>query len=373
MLNEREQFFHQLTEAKNLALVFNKNWSNDAVAAGLALAQLLIKLGYSLTLSADPENKQEVLAWLPFFPFIQPILDSPKEFIISLDTSQAKITDLKYQIADKQLDIVITQEYAALSPHHVNVSAGSYPYQTAITLACQDLDSLGSLYQNCLTFFQQTDIINLDCSTTNEAYGQLNIVNVKTSSVSEIIYHLFADKTDLIDADIATCLLSGIIAATNNFKAANLCPQTLTAAAELIRLGARREEIINQLYRNKKLSTLKLWGAGLTNLNTSEDQRLAWTFFDYQAIKDAGFKRQDLLNLVEEMISNLPLLEVVIIFIAKPNETSAFIYALKNFDALALSKNYQGQGTKKLAQITINAPLAEAIENVVSAISQELN
>lgn len=373
MLNEKEQFFRLISEAKNLSLVLNKNWTNDGVAAGLALSQLLLKLDCKITLSADQANQQDNLSWLPFFPFIQPDLDLPKEFIISLDISQTKIADLQYRLTEERLDIVIAQEYGMLSPQQLTARSGDFPYQAIIAIGCSDLDGLGCLYQNYPMFFQQTNIVNLDCSTSNEEYGQLNIINVKTSSVSEMVYQLFADQPELIDADIATCLLTGIIAATNNFKTANLCPQTLTAAADLMRLGAKHETIIKQLYRNKKLAILKLWGNGLANLHTSEDQKLAWTFFDYTQIKNARFKRQDLLNLIEELISNLPALEAALIFIAKPQETSVFIYTLKNFDALSLSKNYQGHGNKKLAQALISAPLEDAIKELVPIINAELN
>ena len=372
MLNQAEQFFRQINDSRKLAVTFNKNWSGDSLATGLALAQLLLKLGKEITLAADPANQQQQLSWLPFFPFIQPVLDGAKYFIISLDTSQTKIKDLKYHLSPEQLDIIIAPEYGYLSPHHLSTQAGEFPYQAVVVLGCPDLDSLGAPYQDQPELFQQTALINLDYGADNEAYGQINLIDVKSSSVSELVWQLFADQTELIDADIATCLLTGIISATNNFKNNNLSPQTLAAAAELIRLGARREDIIDRLYRSKKIDTLKLWGSGLANLAISGNQKLAWTFFDYQAIKDAKLKRHDLINLVEELIANLPTLEVVIIFVDKGPVTTALLYSLKNFDALALTKNYQGQGNKKLAQIVINRPLAAAIEEFVPALNREL-
>jgi nanoRNase/pAp phosphatase (c-di-AMP/oligoRNAs hydrolase) len=372
MLSQQEQFFRQLDEAKSLALSFNKNWSGDSLAAGLALAQLLIKLDKKITLAADPGDKQYQLAFLPFFPYIQDNLDGAKRFIIKLDTPQSKIKDLQYQLSPEHLKIIIYPEYGSLSADCLTAEASGFPYDAAIALGSPDLASLGSIYQAQPDFFQQTVLINLDASPDNEAYGRLNLLEVKTSSVSELVWQLFSEKTDLIDADIATCLLAGIISATNNFKVANLAPQTLAAAAELIRLGARREEIVDKIYRSKKIDTLKLWGSGLAHLALSGNQKLAWTFFNYQDIKEAKLKRQDLISLIEDLIANLNSLETVIIFVAKSNETAVLVYCLKNFDALTLLKNYSAQGNKKLAQTLLARPLEATIEELVPVISRQL-
>ncbi|MDD2807969.1 MAG: hypothetical protein PHW95_05645 [Patescibacteria group bacterium] len=372
MLTQSEQFFQQLKLAKNVAVVFNKNWSGDNVAAGLALAQLLIKQGYKITLAADPEDKQTLLSFLPLFPFIQPLLDGAKYFIINIDTLNTKIKDLKYHLTPDRLAIIIAPEYGSILPQQISTATDGFAYDAIIILGCPDLDSLGAVYTAQPELWSQTSLINLDCSPANEAYGQINLLNVKASSLSEIIYQLFANQTDLIDSDIATCLLAGIISATNNFKTPALSPQTMTTAAELLRLGARREEIIDQLYRSQKIATLKLWGAGLTNLNIGHQDKLAWTWFDYETIKKSQLKRRDLITIIEELIANLSNLEVVVMFIAKGDETTALVYSLKNFNALELTKNYQGQGTDKLAQVLIKQPLESATKELITALSQEL-
>ena len=372
MLNSREQFFQQITNEKKLALAFNRNWSGDSLSAGLALSALLTKLGKKITLASDHSAKQNHLEWLPNFSAIQSELENAKFFIISLDTIKTKIKNLKYRLTSERLDIVLFPEAGSSLPEQITTHAGGFAYNTAIILGCSDLDSLGSLYTAQPAFWQETSLINIDASPANEAFGQINLINPKASSVSEIVWQLFSDKLDLIDANIATCLLAGIIMATNNFKSANLSPQTLSVAADLINLGARREEIINQLYRNKKFDTLQIWGSALTELSVSGEAKLAWTKLNFADFKSADLKRQDLIALAEELIGNLPSLEIVIIFIAKGAQTLAFVYSLKNFDALNLISSYQGQGDKKLAQALINRPLEETIKELVPAINKQI-
>jgi len=373
MLDKQEQFFRQIADAKKIAVVFNKNWSGDALAAALALSQLLIKLGKTITLVADHDGRQKLFSFLPFFPFVQPVLDSAEQFIISLNSSQLKIKDLRYRLEQDRLDIIISPEPGStISSQQISSQASGFSYDSAVIIGSGDLESLGLIYQNQPDFFYQTPIINLDCQATNEAYGQINIIDLKVASISEIIFNLFADKTDLIDPDIATCLLAGIIDNTANFKSASVSPQTLTVAADLIKLGGRRQEIIDHLYRGKKISTLKLWGSALSRLGLSANERLAWTWLSYEDIAKLKLKRQDLIILAEELIANLESLELIIIFVAKDQETLAMVYSLKNFDALELTKNYAPQGNKKLAQILFKQPLETVIKELTPDLSRQL-
>ena len=77
----------------------------------------------------------------------------------------------------------------------------------------------------------------------------------------KILFNLITDYSrDLVDEDIATCLLAGLIAKTKSFKTQNITPQSLAISSQLLAMGAKREEIVNKLYRSRSLNVLKLWG-----------------------------------------------------------------------------------------------------------------
>jgi phosphoesterase RecJ-like protein len=110
-------------------------------------------------------------------------------------------------------------------------------------------------------------LINIDRRRHNAGYGTINIVDEQASSISELVHKvLHAIDHRLIDTEIATALLTGMIIATNSFRAHNVRPETLALASQLIETGAQREKIIHHLYRSRSLSTLRLWGVALTRL-----------------------------------------------------------------------------------------------------------
>lgn len=161
----------------------------------------------------------------------------------------------------QKLNFIISPEKGWFSPEDISTSSSGFKHDLIFTIDTPDLESLGAIYDNNVEFFYKTTIINIDHQAGNEEYGQINYLDLNVVSSSEIIFNLLKqDENNPIDEDIATCLMAGIISKTKNYKSANLTPRTLLTSSKLIGLGARREEIINQLYRSRPLSVLKSWG-----------------------------------------------------------------------------------------------------------------
>jgi hypothetical protein len=56
----------------------------------------------------------------------------------------------------------------------------------------------------------------------------------------------------IIDADIATSLLTGIMASTDRFTATHTTSKSLTVAAQMMAAGARQQAVVRALYRDGK-------------------------------------------------------------------------------------------------------------------------
>lgn len=372
MLNPQAQFFRQIDSANRVAIVFNQDWSGDSLATALALRALLTKLGKQVDIAGAKASQSELFNFLPDFNQISNSLAHGSEFIISLDLTKTKTKDLKYRLNPDKLEIVITPEQGSFSSSDINTKTSGFPYDVVIMINCAELTEAGHIFTDWSELFYQTPLINIDTQISNDSYGQINLVNALLSSSAEIVWQLFKAETSLIDSDIATLLLAGIISATNNFTVSHLSPQTLTTASELLKLEARREEIIDRLYRQKSLGVLQLWGAGLAKLTLNANQKIAWTIFDYQTLKDSKIKRHDLLSLIQDLIANLPTVEVAILFIDKGSSTTILIYSLSHHEANLLGVPWQGVGDKKLAQIVINEPVKIAKDLILSKLNSQV-
>ncbi|MFA7088095.1 MAG: hypothetical protein WC146_02015 [Patescibacteria group bacterium] len=372
MLDLEKQIFHQLEKSKNIIIIFPSHKDSDAEASALALFLFLKNLGKSVEIIGHGHSQN---SFLPSHGQITKDLTNLRRFIVSLDISQAKINQIKYTVDKDRLDFIISPATGWFKPEDVTARAGEFKYDLIIIIGSEDLENLGKIYDNNVEFFYKTPIINIDCSPSNEDFGQINFIDLNAVAISELLFYLLKNyKPELINEDVATCLLAGIIQKTKNFKTSNLTPRTLLTTSELITLGARREDIVNNLYRSRSLLSLKLWGKILTGLNSEKNGEFLWTKLAAQDLKETGTTENDLSEIIDELIINVPNVKIAAIFFeAGPKKTKLFIYSLKNIDVLNLTKEHQPQGTIRFATISISEELNNSVKTLVPELKDKLD
>jgi phosphoesterase RecJ-like protein len=374
MLTLEEQIIKQIEKSKNILLTFPVNQGDDALAASLALYIFFKKLQKNVDLVCEKPELNSPSFFLPNYSQIKNSLINLRRFIVSLDISQATVNQIRYTIDNDKLNFIISPSKGWFKPEDISSQAGDFKYDLIITLGAPDLESLGEIYNQNIEFFYKTTIINIDYHSNNEEFGQINYIDLNVSAISEIIFYLLKNyQAELIDEDLATCLLTGIINKTKNFKTNNLSPRTLLSASELISLKARREEIINHLYRSHSLNSLKLWGKILSNLQSEQGGQLIWSSLIQKDLSDAETSEQDLSEIVDELIANIPDAKIIVILEELDQSTTKLIvYSLKNISALDILKAYKPQGTPKLASVIINKDLATTSSEIIPEIKNLL-
>lgn len=375
MLNTKEQIFKQIEKATRLLIAFPSDWNGDDVASSLALYLALKKLGKEVEIVSTPSVKNKVWTFLPGGKNIGDSIANLRKFIVSLDISQAKIDQIKYAIEDKVLNFIISPKEGWFSSDDVSTSASGFRFDLIITIGASDLESLGKIYDSNIEFFYKTAVINIDNRAGNEEFGQINYLDVNSVSNAEIIFDLLDGKElEPIDEDISTCLLAGIISKTKNFKNTNLTPDTLLKTSKLINLGARREEIIDNLYRSRDFKTLKLWGKILSNLNSTAGGLLIWSSVKKEDFLESGASEDSVLDIIDELIINIPEAKIITIIFESIDEpgNKAVVYSVSNISSKELLKEYSPEGGSKISHISLSGNLNEASQKIVASIENKL-
>ena len=374
MLNLEQQIFKQIEKSTRILLIFSKRQEEDALASALALFLFLKKAGYKIDIAGQKSDKSSSLAFLPSYEEIRANLYNLRRFIVSVNISQAKVNQIKYSVDDNSLNFIITPSEGWFKPEDVSSRAGQFEYDLIITLGVKELESLGDFYDKNVEFFYKTPIINIDNQADNEDYGQINFIDLNAAARAEIVFYLLKSyRPDLIDEDVATCLLSGIIQQTKNFKSANLTPRTFLASSELISLKARREEIITNLYRSRDIKTLKLWGKVLNNLQAENNEELIWSKLSLQDFQNTNSKPEDLNDIIDELIMNIPKASVVAMFCEQDQEkTLLLLFSLKNINVLDIYPNPPYQSANKRASWRLNQDIETASSLIVPELKNKL-
>ncbi len=369
-LTDLQQIQNLVADSKYVLILCTPQDKGDAVGAAIALKTYLEREHKQADIAASGFVLPKNLHFLPGTEQVRSDLEHLQKFIIKVDVSETPIETLSYDVKDNTLAIYLTPKHGLISKKQLRTAQSTFKYDLIITLNSPDLNSLGDIFFNNTDLFYRTPIINIDHQTSNERYGQVNIVDFTCTSTAEATYKILKQIIpDHIDAAIATALLTGMTVATKSFKSPTITPLTLQLASDLINRGADRERIIQCLYRTRTIATLKLWGQALSHLQSDTKLGVVWTTITRDDFTRAGSAPDDLSGIVEELISNSPEAKVVLLVYEKENGSTkkigAMITSEKEYDALELAKPFSPTGSKRQALFTVEGMSLQEAENMI--------
>lgn len=310
-----------IDKSKSILLLTHARCDADGLGAMISTYLVLKELGKDVT-AATSDPTPENLAFLPAINLVQNSIASSADFIITLDCSRTSANKIKYNLENNRVNIIISPKNGRFTEKDVVFGQGSSEkYDLIIIFDTGNLEHLGALYDQNTEMFFKTPIINVDHHTGNTEYGQVNLVDILCSSATQVLYELLQAMEKkygkkLVTEDIATLLLAGLITDTGSFQHANTSPQAMETAAQLLDLGARQQEIIKNIYKTKKLSTLKLWGIALSKVQVDPVYRMVWTTISQDDFREAGATSEETGSIIDDLLTNAPGAEVI--FLIKP-------------------------------------------------------
>ncbi len=313
MLSPLQQAQDLLQKSRNILIALPENLNGDSLGSALALSAVIKKLNKKAEVAAA-EPAPDKLLFLAGVANLKNKLSSLRDFIISIDTSQNKISRLRYETENNVLKIFLATPQS-IQQHDIKLEPGPFYYDLLITLDAPDLESLGEIFNSNSELFFNKSILNIDHQAGNESFGEVNLVEPTAASCSEIVAGLIEKLgPNLIDADVATALLAGLIVKTNSWQNAKTTPRSLNLASSLIVKGADQETIIKYLYKTKPLNCLKLWGRLLGRLELNEQQKNAWLLAEQEDFFATNTSPKDFSFVLDEICDLLPLLNLAVIF-----------------------------------------------------------
>ena len=373
-LTEISQVVDQLKRSERPLIAFRKDWTPDAVASAVALSSVLTDMGKKVEIVCDGFAPADHLAFLPGLAAIRSEVSSLRKFVISIDTRERKVGELSYEAKDGFLHIYLSPKSGNFEPHNVKMGSTEYQHDLVITVDTPDIASLGRVAEHAADFLFRTPILNIDHSPANEMYGQVNCVDVKATSTGEVLYRICKEMGHPVKEGLATMLLTGMISKTRSFKSGALTPQALTAASELVSLGAKRDLIVSSLYRTKTIAILKLWGRALARMKYVPELKLVSSVLTRQDFVLAGASENDLADIIDELISTCPEAETVALI--HEREDGSVCCTVRNDvkrNADRLTAPWNGEGGREQSRCYIKGkPLVEIEREILAHLRTTL-
>lgn len=368
-LSPKQQVTELIRKFNRIMIVTHARPDGDALGSLLATKLVLERLGKDVTaVMRDPIP--EMYEFLPHLDGIAKDVTGGRDLVISVDTSKTPVDKLKYNTRDQKLNVIVSpKEGGQYEESDVSVRSGSFNFDLIMVLDAPDLDRLGSVYEDYPDLFYETPVVNIDHHPSNDYFGAVNLVDLTATSTSEILVGVIeALGESLLDENVATALLTGLITDTGSFQNANTTPKSLTVSAQLVAAGGRQQEIVQHVYKTKPLSTLRLWGRALTRLKSDDKAKLVWSTVSKQDFEETGGTPTDAKNVIDALMSSAPDAEIILLLREGEGKVDGSVRTTKGVDATQVVGFWNGGGHKGAAGFEFQGTLEEAEQSVVNQI-----
>lgn len=194
-------------------------------------------------------------------------------------------------------------------------------------------------------------LVNIDHHVTNTQFGDLNIVLTDASSTAEIVFRLLEAGQIHIDHQMATSILTGLLTDTSNFSNAATTTISMEAASKLLAAGARYTDILKNVWQNKSVESLKLWGILLSRLTHNQRYDVVST---YLLMSDVVGISNDVVEGVSNFLNSVAgNIDTTLVLRELPNNHIRGSFRSVKRDVAAVAKLLGGGGHKKAAGFTV--------------------
>lgn len=254
-IKAKQQVVEKIKEASKILVTVSDDPSVDALSAALALTLILDKQEKYATSIFSGETPP-ALAFLEPEKTFDDTTDSLRDFIIALNKEKAD--HLRYKIEGDAVKIFITPYKTTIDQNDLEFSQGDYNVELVIALGVSDQDHLDKALENHGQILHDAAIITLTAGEQTSTLGGVDWHDANASGISEMVAGLAEalkedKKKTLIDAPIATALLTGIVAQTDRFSNEHTSSKVMTVAASLMVAGADQQLIANEIQQARSI------------------------------------------------------------------------------------------------------------------------
>ena len=317
-----------LQSPKKIVIVPHKNPDGDAIGSTLGLYFYLLKYNHEVRVIA-PNDYPEFLKWMP-----------------------SEDTVLKYDSQTEESDTLINQA------------------EIIFTLDFNALNRTGDME----TVLAKSEAIKImiDHHQQPDDYALYTYSDVSMSSTCEMVYNFIdmLEDADKIDANIATCLYTGIMTDTGSFRFSSTTATTHKIIADLMDKGAENTRIHNAIYDTNSYNRLQLLGTALSNLKVLPEYRTAYITISQEELNSFDYKKGDTEGFVNYALS-LQNIIFAAIFIQdqKQNIIKISLRSKGNFSVNEFSRaHFSGGGHTNAAGGKSDSDLNITIEKFISIL-----
>jgi hypothetical protein len=243
----QQQIVDKIKATTNILVTVSKNPSVDDLSAAIGLVAFLNKLDKHAT-AIFSGTIPPAITFLDPDKVFENTADSLRDFIIALDKEKAD--HLRYKIDGDVVKIFITPYRTTISEKDLEFTQGDYNIELVLALGVANQEHLDMALAANGQILHDVTIMTFSDGDQSSQLGSVDWRDQNSSCLSEMVASIIdVLKTEkvLMDKQIATALLTGIVSATDRFSNPRTTSRVMTLSAQLMAAGADQQLIAAKL------------------------------------------------------------------------------------------------------------------------------
>ena len=239
------------------------------------------------------------------------------------------------------------------------------PEKKDIFVTC-DVSAIDRIGQAEELFGLADHTLCIDHHVSNPHFAEKNLVDPEASSCAEVLYYLMDEEK--IDSNIAEALYTGIIHDSGVFQYQNTRPETLEAAASLLRKGVPFNEIIDDSFNKRTYLQNRILGYVLCGSRLYADGKIVAGSVTNSERDRFGATKKDLDIIVSQLRLTKGVEAAVFVYQTGTEEFKVSLRSNSYLDVAAVAACFGGGGHVRAAGCTIKGDVDSVEKAIVEAV-----
>ena len=274
----------------------------------------------------------------------------------------------------KKVDVIVPEcpDLYSFLPWHEDIKkeGKEEQYSLAIALDCSDIKRLDGFAK----YFERAKVkIVIDHHGSNTMFGDYNFVNPDSPACAQILVTVLEYLGIEINKGIGSCIATGIITDTGGFKYSTVKAETFEFIAELLNKGVNISSIYRRVLQVISKKQLEIRKIAINRLEFLEEGKIAFTYITTQEQESMQLDSGDHEGIVEN--GDTVIIDYEGFVFLREEKDGSYKISLRSNDYVNvadISLMFGGGGHQKAAGCTINLPLEQAKEKIISQIKMYL-
>lgn len=241
-------------------------------------------------------------------------------------------------------------------------------YDLAIALDCGDIKRLNGFAK----YFEDANTkISIDHHSSNTMFADYNFVNPTAPACAQILVIVLDALGVIIDKEIGTCLLTGIITDTGGFKYKGVTAETFEFVAELLNRGVNVSDVYKKVLQTISKTRFELTRIAINRLEFLEDGKITFTYITKEDEQKLGAGSNDHDGIVERG-RDIEGVEVSIFLRETDNGYKISLRSNEYVNVSDICLMFGGGGHIRAAGGNINLPFEQAKAKIIEECKKHL-